>query len=206
METLSMPHGLESYINKKKTHFAVKSQYANPRSISDIFFVLILFGFVALFSSTTFLPVLLWRTVEFTVNNVPTVAWPWNYWPLLIPWIVIGTFLLCWIVLLVRTIKKRTEPWKYFVWTDEGIVHYDEKTENIRQVDWNSCTNNVSVTGKWGHKNVLITLTTWEMRTNSKNDREYWVADVVFIWWTDKAIEVMEVCNSLAGKKVHNEE
>ena len=197
MEIISLPPILEEYLSNKKRYFVVKSKHANPRWIGDFFIVVILFLIVAVFGSGTLLPVLMWQTIDITVNNVPTTAWPWNLKPLLIPWIVIGTFFLAGIYQLVRSIKNYIKPWKYFVWTEKGIVIYDDRLEELKKVDRSNITNTIAVSGKWFYKNLTIMLTTGQMKT-TKNDREYWVSDTIFIWWTDQAPIIIDICEQYA--------
>jgi len=191
-ETL-LPMNLRTVLESERKEFAVKASRAQPSKVS---YFLILFGIIWLaFTSIFFVaflgPLFAGNEVEFTVNDVPTVAGPGNLGPIILPALFIGVFVLVGIAILGGGIYTLVKKGGYFVGTPARLVHY--RNGNVRSIDWEQFSGDIEVNGTPEKGNISLQLRTGRM-VSQKNSSDRYVPDVIYITGIPDVFEIEKLC------------
>jgi hypothetical protein len=193
LESITLPSELLTYIGSESQDFAVKAKRANPPKAS-IF--LILFGaawlaFTSIFVFAFLGPLFKGKEVEFLVNDVPTVAGPGNWQPIVFPAIIIGVFVLIGLLMFGSGIYLFFKKGGYFVGTNARLISYKKGT--FRSIDWEQFSGDIEVSGDELKGNISLGLRTGKM-VSSKNGPERYVPDTFYISGIKGALEIERIC------------
>jgi len=193
LESITLPSELLTYIGSESQDFAVKAKRANPPKAS-IF--LILFGaawlaFTSIFVFAFLGPLFKGKEVEFLVNDVPTVAGPGNWQPIVFPAIIIGVFVLIGLLMFGSGIYLFLKKGGYFVGTNARLISYKKGT--FRSIDWEQFSGDIEVSGDELKGNISLGLRTGKM-VSSKNGPERYVPDTFYISGIKGALEIERIC------------
>ena len=193
LEPISLPSELLKYIGSESQDFAVKAKRANPPKTS-IFFIL--FGAVWLAFTSIFVfaflgPLFKGKEVEFLVNDVPTVAGPGNWGPIVFPSIIIGIFVLVGLLMFGSGIYLLFKKGGYFVGTPVRLISYQKGT--FRSIDWEQFSGDIEVKGDELKGHISLGLRTGKM-VSSKNGPDRYVPDTFYISAIPGALEIERIC------------
>jgi hypothetical protein len=193
LEPIPLPSELITYIGSESQDFAVKAKRANPPKTS-IF--LALFGAVWLAFTSIFVfaflgPLFKGNEVEFLVNDVPTVAGPGNWRPIVFPAIIIGVFVLVGLLMFGSGIYLMFKKGGYFVGTPTRLISYNKGT--FRSIDWEQFSGDIEVKGDDLKGNISLGLRTGKM-VSSKNGPDRYVPDTFYISAISGALEIERIC------------
>ena len=193
LEPIPLPSELMTYIGSESQDFAVKAKRANPPKTS-IF--LILFGAVWLAFTSIFVfaflgPLFKGNEVEFLVNDVPTVAGPGNWRPIVFPAIIIGVFVLVGLLMFGSGIYLLFKKGGYFVGTSARLISYSKGT--LRSIDWEQFSGDIEVKGDELKGHISLGLRTGKM-VSSKNGPDRYVPDTFYISGIQGALEIERIC------------
>ena len=193
LEPIPLPSELMKYIGSESQDFAVKAKRANPPKTS-IF--LILFGaawlaFTSIFVFAFLGPLFKGKEVEFLVNDVPTVAGPGNWGPIVFPAIIIGVFVLVGLLMFGSGIYLLFKKGGYFVGTSSRLISYHNGT--FRSVDWEQFSGDIEVSGDELKGHISLGLRTGKM-VSSKNGPDRYVPDTFYISAIPGALEIERIC------------
>jgi len=193
IENLILPPELESYIGSESKDFAVKARHANPLKSS---FFMIVFGTVWLGFTSIFLfaflgPLFQGREVEFLANDVPTVAGPGNFRPIIMPAVIIGIFLLVGLIMLYSGIRLLFKKGGYFVGTSTRLISM--LNGKFRSVDWEQFSGDIEVKGNDQKGNITLGMRTGRM-VSSKNGPDRYVPDSLYLSGIPFVFEVEQIC------------
>lgn len=193
IENILLPHDLNTVIGSERKDFAVKADHAQPPKKS---FPLIVFGVFWLAFTSIFVifflgPIFQGKEVHFTVNEVPTVAGPGNWDPIVVPALLLGIFVLFGITMLVSGIYSLFKKGGYFVGTPTRLVNYQKG--NIRSIDWEQFSGDIEVNGNAQKGNISLQMRTGRM-VSRKNRPDRYVPDVVYISGIPNVFEIEQIC------------
>ncbi|MES2592035.1 MAG: hypothetical protein V4608_09135 [Bacteroidota bacterium] len=190
IENAILPQDLANLIGSESRDFVVKANRAQPLSQS---IALIVFGFIwtsltAIFAFFFFAPfikdkLLGTTTEEFSTNDSDSFD--------LIPAVFIVFFILIGITLLILGIRSLFTKGGYFVGTPKRLIIFQKNS--MRSIDWEQFSGDITVNGDDQKGNISMQLRTGKM-ASSKNQRERFVPDVIYISEIPNVSEIQKLC------------
>lgn len=193
MKNMTLPPELAFSLGSENKDFAIKAGLDQPlkKSYSLIRFGILWSAFTSIFVFVFFGPLLVGKEVHFETNGVPTVASLDNVSPLIIPALIIGTFVLAGIGMISWGIYAIHKKGGYFVGTPTRLIHY--QNGNIRSIDWEQFSGDIEVDSNAQKGNISLQMRTGKMESR-KNGPDRYVPDFIYISEIPNAFEVEQIC------------
>ncbi len=190
---MTLPPELAFSLGSENKDFAIKAGLDQPlkKSYSLIRFGILWSAFTSIFVFVFFGPLLVGKEVHFETNGVPTVASLDNVSPLIIPALIIGTFVLAGIGMISWGIYAIHKKGGYFVGTPTRLIHY--QNGNIRSIDWEQFSGDIEVDSNAQKGNISLQMRTGKMESR-KNGPDRYVPDFIYISEIPNAFEVEQIC------------
>ena len=195
LDKYDLPQNLLTVIGDEKIDFSVKAKRANPikSSIGIIIFGAVWTAFTSIFVFAFLWPLFIGEEVHFTSNDIPTVASPDNFEPIILPAIVIGVFVLIGIIMLGFGIYSIFKKGGYFVGTPLRLITYQKG--KVRSIDWEQFSGDIEVNGDEIAGNISLQMRTGKM-VSSKSNRNRFVPDSIFISGIPDVYNVEKICRN----------
>lgn len=189
IESQILPHDLNNLIGLESKDFAVKANRAQPlkQSISIVIFGFIWSALTGSFAIFFFAPFFKDKTLYSRAENFSTALDSFD----LIPMLFIGFFVLIGIGLMVFGIYSLFKKGGYFVGTPKRLIIFEKNS--MRSIDWEQFSGDITVNGDDQKGNISLQLRTGKM-TSSKNQRERFVPDVIYISEIPNVFEIQKLC------------
>lgn len=199
LENIILPEELNASIGSETKEFAVKASRAYPfkKSLFVLIFGTLWLSFSSMFVVLFFGPLFLGNEVNFTVNEVPTVASLDNLEPIIMPAIIIGLFVLVGVGVLIVGIYFLIKKGGYFVGTPSRLIQFDKKS--IRSIDWEQFSGDIEVGGNSEKGNITLRMRSGKM-VSSKNSHDRYVPDVLYISGIANAFDIEKICRKRIKK------
>jgi hypothetical protein len=193
IENYGLPGRLAENLGTEKRDFAVMAARSQPlkASLTMILFGTFWLAFTSIFVVAFLGPVFAGHEVHFESNNVPTVAGPGNFKPLIFPTLIIGIFVLVGLAVLGYGLSSLFKKGGYFVGTPTRLVHFRNGT--IRSIDWEQFSGDIEVKGNEQRGNISLGLRTGKM-VSQKNGPDRYVPDTIYISGIQDVFKVEQIC------------
>lgn len=189
--SISLPPDLQSVIGTEKVDFSVIAKRNQPlaKSLSIIAFGTVWTSFTSIFVIAFLGPLFKGNEAHFKVNGVPTTGSWDNFQPMLVPTLIIGTFVLVGIGMLSWGFYSIFQKGGYFIGTPNRFIRYHKG--NINSYDWEQFSGNMEINNKKG--DISMQLRTGKM-VSRKNSSDEFVPDIIYISGVADILEIEKIC------------
>ncbi|MBI5413877.1 hypothetical protein HZA42_06055 [Candidatus Peregrinibacteria bacterium] len=172
--------------------FIVKSSRAVPlkKSLYVLVFGLFWLAFMSIFVAAFFGPVFMGKEVRFELNGAPTVAGPGNLDPLLIPALIIGSFVLIGLGLTGYGIYLLRAKGAWYIGTPKRLVIY--KKNETRSIDWEQFSGDIEVNGTAEKGSITLLMRTGQM-VSQRSGLSRYVSDTIYIAGIQNAFQIEKI-------------
>ena len=187
-----LPTDLQSVIGTEKIDFSVYAKRNQPinSSLGIIAFGTVWTAFTSIFVIAFLGPLFKGEEVHFKTNGVPTTASWEDFQPMLVPTLIIGTFVLVGVGMLCWGFYSIFQKGGHFVGTQNRLIRYHKG--NITSFDWEQFSGNIELNNKRG--DISLQLRTGKM-VSKKNGPDQFVPDTVYISGAHDILEIEKICS-----------